>query len=130
MNQTEIASTKWCSILLAGALLSCTGRVYLGDADARVGPDGSPRDAVSSGPDARADASPPPFDAAPQPDAASLPDAAPTPDSASIPDAAVTWNAPDFTLEDLNPNSPSYQQNRTLSDNLGKVMVIYFASYT
>ena len=37
---------------------------------------------------------------------------------------------PDFTLDDLNPNSPTYGQERSRSDSLGRVLVIYFATAT
>ena len=41
-----------------------------------------------------------------------------------------TWTAPDFTMEDLNPASPTYGMDLTASDNLGRVVVIYFSSYS
>jgi len=41
---------------------------------------------------------------------------------------AVT--VPDFTLQDLCPGSPTYEQQVTLSDHLGEVMVIYWATAT
>ena len=55
------------------------------------------------------------------------------PDSeAEAPDAAVvcTNSPPDFTLEDVNTISPTYQQNRTLSDTCGRVIILYFALFS
>jgi hypothetical protein len=37
--------------------------------------------------------------------------------------------APDFALEDLNPNSPTYGSTRRLSDERGKVIVFYIGNY-
>ncbi len=37
---------------------------------------------------------------------------------------------PAFTLEDVNPNSSTYGQQRGLDDSLGRVLVIYFATAT
>lgn len=37
---------------------------------------------------------------------------------------------PDFTLDDVNPNSPTYGQERSRSDSLGRVLVVYFATAT
>lgn len=37
--------------------------------------------------------------------------------------------APDFELEDLNPNSPTYGSMRRLSDQRGKVIVFYVGNY-
>ncbi len=37
--------------------------------------------------------------------------------------------APDFTLTDLNPDSPTYGQDRSVSDMVGKVLLIFFANY-
>lgn len=37
--------------------------------------------------------------------------------------------APDFELEDLNPNSPTYGSMRRLSDQIGKVIVFYIGNY-
>ena len=56
----------------------------------------------------------------PQPDAA-VADAyvPPQPDAST-----ATWTAPDFTLTDVNPQSSTNGQSLTLSDNLGKVVVV------
>jgi len=35
----------------------------------------------------------------------------------------------DFSLTDVNPDSPTYQQTRALSGMRGKVAVVYFVSY-
>jgi len=40
-----------------------------------------------------------------------------------------SYQAPDFALIDVNPDSPTYEQERRLSDARGKVVVLYFASY-
>ncbi len=79
---------------------------------APVGPDGTP----PVGPDA----------APPMPDA-TVADAyvPPEPDA-----AAPTWTAPDFTLEDINPQSSSNGQDVTVSSHLGQVVVLYFGSFT
>ncbi len=37
--------------------------------------------------------------------------------------------APDFAMEDINPTSLTYQQERRLSDEQGKVILIYFAAF-
>ncbi len=37
---------------------------------------------------------------------------------------------PDFSLEDVNPNSPTLGQTLTRDDLLGEVLVIYWASAT
>ena len=37
--------------------------------------------------------------------------------------------APDFMLQDYNPDSATYLENRTLSETRGKVMVVSFWSY-
>jgi len=37
--------------------------------------------------------------------------------------------AKDFTLTDLNPASPTYGEDRSVSDVRGKVLLIYFANY-
>ncbi len=37
---------------------------------------------------------------------------------------------PAFSLEDVNPNSTTYGQQRALGDSLGRVLVIYFATAT
>jgi hypothetical protein len=37
--------------------------------------------------------------------------------------------AHDFSLEDLNENSPTYEDTRSVSDMVGKVLLIYFANY-
>ena len=47
------------------------------------------------------------------------------PDLGELP---VTF-APDFELEDLNPNSPTYGEMRRLSDERGKVIVFYIGNY-
>lgn len=44
------------------------------------------------------------------------------------PELPVTY-APDFTLEDLNPNSPTYGAMRSIWGERGKVILIYFGSY-
>jgi hypothetical protein len=48
------------------------------------------------------------------------------PDLGELP---VTY-APDFALEDLNPDSPTYGSVRRVSDERGKVLVIYFGSFS
>lgn len=48
------------------------------------------------------------------------------PDLGEIP---VTF-APDFSLEDLNPDSPTYGWMRSVSGTRGKVIVIYFGSFS
>jgi hypothetical protein len=35
----------------------------------------------------------------------------------------------DFSLTDVNPDSPTYQQTRALSETHGKVVIVYFVSY-
>ena len=35
----------------------------------------------------------------------------------------------DFSLTDVNPDSPTYQQARALSETHGKVVIVYFVSY-
>jgi len=37
--------------------------------------------------------------------------------------------APDFTLVDINPNSHTTGEERSLSETRGKVMVLYFVSF-
>ena len=37
--------------------------------------------------------------------------------------------APDFTLVDINPNSPTSGEERSLSETRGKVMILYFVSF-
>lgn len=37
--------------------------------------------------------------------------------------------AADFTLEDLNPASPTYEDMRSVSDQVGKVLLINFANF-
>lgn len=37
--------------------------------------------------------------------------------------------APDFELEDLNPNSPTYGSMRRLSDQRGKVILFYIGNF-
>ena len=49
---------------------------------------------------------------------------------ADVPDDGSCDRAPDFTLTDLNPASPTYMEDRTLSDMVGKVVLIYFANYS
>jgi hypothetical protein len=51
-------------------------------------------------------------------------------DAASdTPTDSVLDPAPDFTLTDLNPDSPTYGQDRSVSDMRGKVLLIFFANY-
>jgi hypothetical protein len=38
--------------------------------------------------------------------------------------------APAFAHTDRNPGSPSYEDERSLADEAGKVVLIYFANYT
>jgi hypothetical protein len=38
--------------------------------------------------------------------------------------------AADFALTDLNPNSPTCGEERRVSEERGKVLVVYFANYT
>jgi hypothetical protein len=38
--------------------------------------------------------------------------------------------APDFGLEDLSPDSPTHGIERRVSDEIGKVLLLYFVSYT
>lgn len=38
--------------------------------------------------------------------------------------------APDFTLTDINPNSPTFGDERSPSREAGKVLIVYFANYT
>ncbi|MBW2262661.1 MAG: hypothetical protein JRG91_11860 [Deltaproteobacteria bacterium] len=52
-------------------------------------------------------------------------DAGDAPDLGELP---VTF-APDFALEDLNPNSPTFGEMRRLSDERGKVIVFYIGNY-
>ena len=40
------------------------------------------------------------------------------------------YAAPNFVLQDLNPSSPTYLQNRSPSDQRGGILVLYFASFT
>lgn len=40
------------------------------------------------------------------------------------------YPAPDFSLQDINPASPTYLQSRTLSETRGGVVALYFASFT
>ncbi|MFH2009847.1 MAG: hypothetical protein ABI333_24850 [bacterium] len=37
--------------------------------------------------------------------------------------------APDFTLVDINPSSPTAGEERSLSETRGKVMILYFVSF-
>ncbi len=37
---------------------------------------------------------------------------------------------PDFTLDDVNTNSKTYGQERSRSDSLGRVLVVYFSTAT
>ena len=53
-------------------------------------------------------------------------DAIPVGDAAS---ESTPEPAPDFTLTDLNPASPTYMEDRSVSDMVGKVLLIYFANY-
>jgi len=58
-------------------------------------------------------------------------DAYPAGDAASdVPSESTPEPAPDFTLTDLNPASPTYEQDRSVSDMVGKVLLIYFANYS
>lgn len=41
----------------------------------------------------------------------------------------VPYPAPDFTLADMNPASPTYEETRSLSDEAGKVIILFFVSY-
>mgnify|MGYP006306286285 CR=1 FL=1 len=50
-------------------------------------------------------------------------------EDAALEDVGPTY-APDFALTDLNPGSPTYGEERRLADETGKVLIIYFASYT
>ena len=43
---------------------------------------------------------------------------------------AACTPSPDFTLTDLNPNSPTFETARSVSDQEGKVLLIYFALYS
>jgi hypothetical protein len=45
-----------------------------------------------------------------------------------LPELPITF-APDFTLEDLNPNSPTYGDMRSVSEARGKVLLIYFGNF-
>ena len=49
-----------------------------------------------------------------------------TPDDCGIAAATI----PDFTLSDVNPNSPTFGTELSRSDVLGTVAVIYFSSAT
>lgn len=49
-----------------------------------------------------------------------------TPEDCGIAPAAI----PDFTLVDVNPNSETFGTERSRSEFLGSVMVIYFSSAT
>jgi hypothetical protein len=40
------------------------------------------------------------------------------------------YAAPDFGLRDINPASPSFNEIRSLSEQRGKVVVLYFALFT
>jgi peroxiredoxin len=40
------------------------------------------------------------------------------------------YPAPDISRPDINPYSPTKGQTRTLSEQAGKVIVLYFALYT
>lgn len=40
------------------------------------------------------------------------------------------YPAPDFSLPDFNPHSASWNDNRSPADETGKVLVLYFASYS
>ena len=44
--------------------------------------------------------------------------------------AVDPYPAPDFTLQDLNPGSPSYLEDVSPSDASNTVVVLYFASFT
>ena len=48
---------------------------------------------------------------------------------ADVPAESTPDPAPDFTLTDLNPLSPTYGEDRSVSDQVGKVLLIYFANY-
>ena len=48
------------------------------------------------------------------------------PEDCGIGSAAI----PDYSLTDVNPNSPTYGTTISRSDHLGEVMVIYFSSAT
>ncbi len=57
-------------------------------------------------------------------------DAIPVVDAVSdVPAESPSDPAPDFTLTDLNPDSPTYGEDRSVSDMVGKVLLIYFANY-
>jgi hypothetical protein len=57
-------------------------------------------------------------------------DAIPVVDAVSDAPAESTLDpAPDFTLTDLNPLSPTYGEDRSVSDQVGKVLLIYFANF-
>ncbi len=49
-------------------------------------------------------------------------------DAPDLGELPVTF-APDFALEDLNPNSPTYGETRRLSDERGKVILFYIGNY-
>ena len=83
----------------------------------------------------------------PNPSDAAPPDARPAdamldapgdarPADAPLPDARLAdaqlddaGPAPDFTLPDLNPGSPTYGQDRSVLSAGGKVIVLYFATF-
>jgi hypothetical protein len=44
--------------------------------------------------------------------------------------AVDPYPAPDFTLSDLNPTSPTYLEQRSLSEARGSVVALYFGSFT
>ena len=58
----------------------------------------------------------------PHPDA-SMVDAGPI-------DAGMPYDAPDFTLPDSNPSSLTHGQMRSVAGTTGKVLIIYFVSFT
>jgi hypothetical protein len=44
--------------------------------------------------------------------------------------AVEPYPAPEFTLQDLNPSSPTYLEQRSLSETRGGVVALYFGSFT
>ena len=67
-----------------------------------------------------------PVDAAPSQTDATLPDA--TLADATLADAGPPLAA-EFTLTDINPASPTFGQQRSVSGALGKVVLIHFPSF-
>jgi hypothetical protein len=40
------------------------------------------------------------------------------------------YAAPDFSLPDFNPHSSTWNDDRSPTDETGKVLIVYFASYS